>query len=147
MELNCKRCKAELVRDKERNCWYCPVCHPDPNPKAPPVEEPKSKLIDVKFTEQQIREIVRDELENWHIHKPPVTRGEIEVAAAQLIANGEVISEIKEASENPNDWRRRARELGINQKHKTKEQILEEIKQKEQAGTSGLETSPEGDNN
>ena len=92
-------CKKELTYLEDAKCWRCLVCNP--LPKAKPAVESKTKYLDVKvteervreiFTEQEerIREIVRDELENWYIQRPPVTREEV-----------------------PETWRQQAKRLGI----------------------------------
>ncbi len=88
----CRRCNGDLVRDEQRNCLICPICYP-PNRTSPVIEKEESKYLDVQMTEarvrkilaeqvevgeERIREIVRDELENWHIHKPPVTKTDID---------------------------------------------------------------------
>ena len=93
--MDCKRCKKELVKDEKRGCMFCPSCHP--LQKEQPKEEEKERhYVDIKMTEARVRVIVRDELENWHIQKPSVTR-----------------DEIKEVVAPPTDWRQQAKDLGI----------------------------------
>ncbi len=84
----CRRCNGELAYDEKRNCKFCPICYP-PNRKQPaPIKEEK-KYLDVKLTEKRAEEIaaklikelvpdmIREELENWHIPEPSVKRNEI----------------------------------------------------------------------
>ena len=122
---HCRYCQTELSYDEERNCKICLTCNPPRQEIAPP---PKSKknFIDVKVTEERVREIfkellsgdavreiVRDELENWHIQKPPVTKEEIPPPA-----------------DNQDDWRAKARELGIPLFQRTKKDVLADIEKK-----------------
>lgn len=53
---------------------------------------------------ERIREIIRDELENWHIQKPPVTRDEIDTSTN----NADIPIEPK-----PETWRQKARRMGV----------------------------------
>ena len=62
--MKCKICETELT-EMESGCTRCLKCYPitevsTPQPKK---ENPK---IDVHWTEERIRSIVQDELENWH---------------------------------------------------------------------------------
>ena len=92
-----QKCKRRLTfLGPPQNCWRCLVCNPIT--KTSKTGKPKrDKYIDVTITdamvreiikeeigsvsaglnEEQIREIVQDELANWHIQKPPATRDEI----------------------------------------------------------------------
>lgn len=87
-----QKCQRPLTRlGPPQNCWRCLVCNPIVEVK--PTEKPERKYIDVIVTkemvrdmikdsgagidEERIREIVVDEMANWHIHQPPVTRDEI----------------------------------------------------------------------
>ena len=70
--MKCKGCLGELVKDEKRGCFYCPVCHPPQEEIIPESEKSRDKYIDVPLTPEQesrIRNIVRDEIENWHIPK------------------------------------------------------------------------------
>ena len=98
----CKRCDTELVKDKDRGCLYCPLCHP-PQKKSVPTEELEKNYIDVKPSEMRRTEIIkiikevvpdliRDELENWI--KPVTTKAEPIIV------------------DNPN-WKSEAKELNI----------------------------------
>lgn len=111
---HCNHCRAELTKDEKRGCMICRVCHPAGDDK-PLVPQIKPKLLDVKFTEEQIREIVRDELENWHIQKPPVTKAEAK-------ETDEALRKI--------DWRAQAKELGIPLFQRKKADVLAEIAKK-----------------
>ena len=82
---HCVTCAAELTIDKKRGCKVCRLCHPEP--VAAPAPPPKAKaFLDVKLTEKRVSELIREivpdmireELENWHVQKPPVTKEEIE---------------------------------------------------------------------
>ena len=99
-------CKRELTWLEDTKCWRCLVC----NPLTPVgrTVEPEKKYIDVKLTEARVREICRDELENWHIQKPPVEVKEIDLALRS-------------------DWRQQAKELGIPLFQRKKEDVLQEI--------------------
>ena len=83
---HCRYCGEELSYDEARQCSTCLNCHPPKTATPAPAKE--TKYLDVKLTEgrvkemikeneERIRDIVRDELENWHIQKPPVTREEV----------------------------------------------------------------------
>ncbi len=129
--MKCKRCNGELAHDKKRDCLYCPVCHPLNKNVPSPLAE-KKQLLDLTTNEKRvaemlvenesrIREIVRDELENWHIQKPPVTKDEIKIAVEE------------------ETWREQAKRLGIELYHRKKEDVLADIAEKTK--------SPERDNN
>jgi len=95
-------CKRPLTYLKESRCWRCLICNPLPKKvEAPPQSE--HKYVDVKMTEDRVREIVRDELQNWHIQQPPVTRAEIN----QLPESQSFAEPIEE------NWRQKAKRLGI----------------------------------
>lgn len=86
-------CKRPLTWVERTGCWRCLICNPITEPKK--TEERKKKYIGVAMTEEmvieiikeqigsakkdedEIREIVRDELADWHVQKPPVTATEI----------------------------------------------------------------------
>ena len=101
-----QKCKRPLTFLEETNCWRCLVCNPIV--KTAPTVKKKDKYIDVKLTEDmvvkiikeqigsakvislsedQIREIVQDELANWHIQRPPVTKNETEQIFKDEYAN------------------------------------------------------------
>lgn len=113
----CKFCKTELFYDEKRGCSVCLKCNPLST--APVVtEKPKSNYVDVTMTEKRIREIVRDELENWHIQKPPMTRDEIIDERLNLSGSPVKKSGVQELTEDEIvvtkvNWRARAKELGI----------------------------------
>jgi len=113
----------------------------------------KEELADgVVVGEERIREIVRDELENWHIRKPPITGDEI----AEILPPSSVVP--KEQT-----WRQKAKELNIpiqketggmrkkvdvladieakqnesSQEREIDAQISEELRTEEQAGSGG----------
>lgn len=133
---HCNHCRGKLTKDEKRGCMICRVCHPESGDK-PLLPQKKPKLLDVKFTEEQIRDIikdemmgskfdeeqirdiVRDELENWHIQKPSVAKDEAKELTASL-------------TDPPRDfdWRKQAKELGINSFGRKKAEVLEEIAKK-----------------
>lgn len=99
----CKRCSTELVKDKDRDCFYCPLCHP-PQKASVPMEELEKNYIDVVPSEKRKEEIIkiikdvvpsmiREELENWM--KPTVT------------------TETEPVVEDDPEWRASAKELNI----------------------------------
>lgn len=142
----CRRCNGELTRDEKRNCWECLACYPKNRVQpAPPKEE--RKYIDVAMTEGRVREIVRDELENWHIQKPSVTKIEISEANKEILSrpvfdetnSGIVITEIDGVP-----WRQKAKELGINTFQMKKVDVLEEIKIKSRLAGQTETTSKTG---
>jgi hypothetical protein len=110
-----------LTFDKKRQCKVCLACHP-PQSATPPPPKEKKKYLDVKMTEGQVIEIIKDvvpdmireELENWHIQRPPVTKKEIKT------------------------WRQEAKEMGVPLNKKTggmrkKVDVLAEIELKKGA--------------
>lgn len=135
-------CKRPLTYLEKQGCWRCLVCNPLPKDAPKPIKE--KKFLDVKMTEVQvaemitkklaeqveigeerIREIVINELENWHIQKPPVTQNEIM----------EAIETEKDISPDK-DWRQQAKDLGIELFHRTKADVLAEIEAKTTLGNS-----------
>jgi hypothetical protein len=105
--MKCRLCGTELVKDEVRNCMYCEVCHP-PRIEPEPEPEKEKKLLDVQMTEERVREIIRDELENWHI--PSNTH--FEGTAEDLINKLETLKPKPENSIDKN-WRSMAKELEI----------------------------------
>lgn len=95
-------CKKELTYLEDTNCWRCLICNPLPK-NVTPEPEKEDRSVDVRLDKKQtialidkmVREIVRDELENWHIQEPSVTR-----------------EEVTEILDIPN-WREEAKELGV----------------------------------
>ena len=150
-------CKRPLTYLEEQGCWRCLVCNPMPKDVPKPIKE--KKFLDVKTTEGQvaemitkkltehievseekIREIVRDELENWHIQKPPVTKDEIEEYPTAVISQTINESRIEQAKEpEPPDWRQQAKDLGIELFHRKKVDVMKDIEEAENGGHSGTE--------
>ena len=139
--MNCKMCHTELTKmpEKQGDCLRCLTCKPIPKdvPKEP--EPEGNKKVDVKVTEARVREIVRDELENWHINKPPVTQKDImritNDAGDIVLANVELDGETTVTSNEPFimeplNWRDQAKALNISLYHKKKEVVLAEIEEK-----------------
>lgn len=83
-------CKKELTYLEEAGCWRCLVCNPIPK-EAVVKQGNKTKYVDVPWTEERIRDIVRDELENW---SKPTTSVDI-------------------TSATPETWRQQAKRLGV----------------------------------
>jgi uncharacterized Zn finger protein (UPF0148 family) len=131
---HCRRCRSQLIYDEKRGCKYCPVCHP-PSTVEPVELVKKKKLIDVQLTEERVREIVRDELADWHIQKPSVTVSE----AKTLIIDDDIPK---------TGWRAEAKELGIDvydkerKRPRKKVDVLEDIERAKNGGSSGTENEP-----
>ncbi len=147
-------CKKPLSRLESRGSWRCFHC--TPWPKGAPAPKQEKKFLDVAMTEkrvreiiakketmseERIREIVQDELMNWHIQKPSVTKSDIsEMTATEVEAAKEMLSRpvfdeknsgivITEIDGVP--WREKAKELGINSFGRKKADVLAEIKAKQ----------------
>lgn len=129
---HCRYCGEELSYDEKRDCKVCLICHPGkPDAPAKPTPE-KPKFLDERMTEARVREIVRDEMENWHIPKPSVTKEEVE----NLTNNVVVEPKVKEKT-----WRDKAKEMGVPTHYKVdgkhaggmrkKVDVLADIKAKE----------------
>lgn len=111
-------CKRELTYLEDTKCWRCLVCKPLPK-GTEVLEEVKKEYIDrtvnentlearlVEF-EEKVREIVRDELENWHIQKPSVTATEIQGLTQDVVIKDEVGLE-----PHIETWRQTAKRLNI----------------------------------
>ena len=148
-------CKRELTYLEESGCWRCLICNPIPKSNPTPSKE-KTKYIDVAMTEGRVREIVRDELENWHIHKPPVTATEVDNVTKILTrivdpppittrtkieqlttqVKDEVLG-IDVLRKDAKNWREQAKELGIPLFHRKKADVLAEIKERTNGRSSG----------
>ena len=123
---HCRYCRGELTYDEKRNYKICLSCHP---PKKPKSTSPKAtKYVDVKLTEERVREIVRDELENWHIQKPPVTKDDIVGMSSTYSTLGGITEPTIQFK--PVDYRQQAKELGIKTFGKKKVDVLKEIQDK-----------------
>lgn len=128
--MKCRKCEGKLTRDEKRGCHFCPVCNPLPT--APVItEEPEpNKRVDEPWTDKRIREIVQDELMNWHIRKPSVTVSEIKatVGGGEANVNKTVESET---------WRETAKRLDIpvydkdNKRPRKKLDVLKDIEEKQ----------------
>lgn len=145
-------CKRPLTYLEDSKCWRCLICNPLPK-DVPKFKEVK-KFLDVAMTEERvkeilteqviageerIREIVQDELENWHIQKPTVTKTETDNTVKLLnkivdpplsnaridgaVESGELITREPE----PLNWRQEAKELGIPLFQRKKADVLAEI--------------------
>ena len=125
-------CKRPLTYLEDSKCWRCLVCNPLPI-EAPPAPEKEHKYLDVQMTEERVREIVRDELMDWHWPTP--------VAEITQMPEG------KSPAEPVETWRQEAKRLGV-PLHKEpkgsgmrkKEDVLADIARK-------TTESPEGDTN
>ena len=149
-EQKCRRCSGDLTHDADRDCLYCGNCHPKNKVQpAPPKEE--KEYLDVKVTkkevfeilaahesavEERFREIVRDELENWHIPEPSVTKDGVDAIWLTELNTGVNVnpnvatapSTVKES-----DWRAQAKELGIPLFQRKKIDVLADIEAKKVA--------------
>lgn len=157
-------CKRELTYLEDSKCWRCLICNPVPS-TAPKQEEEKTKspipvphevseMIESKLAEQvevgeeRIREIVRDELENWHIQKPPVTKDEIADVTGEPENLATLTPFAAARKSNPDydplldappkamfeetkiNWRAEAKALGIKTFQRKKVDVLAEIAEK-----------------
>lgn len=142
--MECRNCKGELTKVKG-GCLRCLKCNPIIDVGAPQKRE--TKYVDVTITESRVREIVRDELENWHIQKPPVTKKEAEtmadVAVKEVLGENPADTAVKKMlgtstinTDGPiisePTWRDEAKELGIPLFHKKKADVLKEIEARKQ---------------
>lgn len=135
----CRRCSNELTEDPKRKCKVCLTCYPKAlETTIPPPEPEKKAFLDVKMTEERVREIVRDELENWHIQKPSLKATEVAALLEEATTLPEGVFRSPEELEALNkekvvvagDWRAQAKALNISLFHKTKEKVLAEIAEK-----------------
>lgn len=147
--MKCRRCNTELAYDDKRKCHYCPECHPLRNDPPPVTEKLPDRRIDVKPDEKRVIEIIkeivpdmiRNELENWYVQKPPITRSELEVntePANVTISPDTTTSTVSTFSTVDNellneiaagDWRDTARSMGIKTFQKSKDAVMREIEQ------------------
>jgi hypothetical protein len=97
--MECPACKTELT-ELESGCLRCLRCKPLPKENKNPVVKPDNKKVDQPWTEERIRTIVRDELEDWHkattVHTETGKLKLTEVAVPDKV-----------------DWRGEAKKLGI----------------------------------
>ena len=126
-----QKCKRPLTfLGPPQNCWRCLVCNPITETRK--TETPKRKYIDVTMTEdivrkiikeelqsvgkvesmttittdeERVREIVRDELADWHIPKPSVTKAEITTMTETPAINAKPVK--------PETWLQKAKRLGV----------------------------------
>ena len=131
-------CKKPLTWMKHGQCWRCLRCNPIQ--KSVPTEVPASKRIDVKpdinkvqdmidasMSEERIREIVQDELTNWHLQKPSVMKEDVdELIEKTTFTNNtpvEIPDEVARLTPTNNihiepeiveeTWRQKAKRLGV----------------------------------
>lgn len=107
--MKCRRCNGDLTRDEKRNCLRCLVCYPvqEVQPAAP---KDMSKYVDqgTKWTEERIREIVRDELADWQVPKPSVTAKEVVELTSPDTTESSIVAEVPQKT-----WRDKAKEMGV----------------------------------
>lgn len=166
----CRRCDGELIHDEKRNCLRCPVCYPENRVQTAPPEK-ETNYVDVALTEkrvkemlderiseyseageERIRQIVQDELMNWHIQKPPATLDEINnvLPVAVETRSGTRALTASEVEEMPTEarkqldqisgplkvdvpltYRQKAKRLGIRTSQRKKVDVLAEIAERE----------------
>jgi len=140
--MKCPKCGKEATYDERRECWQCFECNPVL--KEPViVEEPKRNYLDVRLTDERVREIVREEIENYlieqvkskevgseidELHRPDETDEHLR-ALSTATPNVETVVEVKQ----PYDWRLEAKRLGIPLFHRTKVDVLADIKAKKES--------------
>lgn len=140
--MKCKYCNTELTRDEKRNCLVCLACNPPQQTKPEPPKE-EAKYLDVKLTEERVREIVKDELENWCISNPSTTKEDIESQAAedldsavQTQSDADAATSVADTASTVN-WRAQAKALGIPLFQRKKEDVLADIAKKTKSPEQG----------
>ena len=152
---HCNHCRSPLSHDKERNCKVCRTCHPVQEIKTEPLpkdvatnpnlltfEERVEKILakHESVVEERIREIVRDELENWHIHEPSVKQDDVDAiwqtetagnTNTATVGRQAMVSEVAAIQLEP-DWRAQAKELGIPLFQRKKVDVLADIEAKKE---------------
>lgn len=118
----CRRCNGKLAFDDKRKCSFCPICYPPNRIQPTPVKQDK-QFLDVKVTEKRVIEliqeyvppIVRRELENWHIQKPPVTVEELKEEVKGLVNNLDLGSDTNNVPTEPiqETFLEKAKRMGI----------------------------------
>lgn len=142
--MNCKNCSTELTQMTnaagEPTCMRCLKCHPLPvemKPEQKKKDEPR--YVDVPWTEERIRNIVVDELENWHkmttVNDGDMTLTEVAVPDELIkpkvvVAGGGEIPENVEIPDSPPKWTDQAESLGISWRGRKKIEVLDEIEAK-----------------
>lgn len=118
----CRRCNGKLAFDDKRKCSYCPACYPPGRQqKVVPVEQ--KPYLDVKMTDKRVIELInehvpsmiRKELENWHIQKPPVTVEEVKEEVKDLVNNLDLGSDTNNVptESKPETFLEKAKRMGI----------------------------------
>lgn len=134
--MKCRKCTSELQYDEKRRCSFCPVCNPPQKAAQPTEERQVNNRVDEPWTEERITEIIkkvvpamiRDELENWHIPKPSVTRA--------AILDDTVVLAVEVVEDESKNWRATAKALDIPMYDKEKKRprlkvdVLRDIKEK-----------------
>ena len=158
-------CKRPLTWMEKQKCWRCLVCNPIP--KDAPKREERKPFLDVHPDEVRVaemiksamagvREVIQDELMNWHIQKPPATRDEI---AETLPISSENAYETGGVSATPTTkpetWLQKAKRLGVKTHYdeggmRKKVDVLADIEAKENKPVEKTVSddgfvSPEGD--
>ncbi|KKN08261.1 hypothetical protein LCGC14_1058470 [marine sediment metagenome] len=148
-------CKRPLTYLEDSKCWRCLICNPIPK-TVPKVLPKKPALLDNKVTEERveqmikevsgisedkIREIVQDELMNWHVPKPSVTAGEVDTLTKpetymQKAKRLGVATHYKANGTMAGGMRKKADVLADIEKE---ENVQEELRTEEQAGGGGGE--------
>lgn len=158
-----QKCQMPLIWLEGRNNWRCFNNKCSPWPKKVEPQKLEEKTIDIhpdkpqieqmiterlkgqsSLSEDRLREIIQEELTNWHIQKPSVTRDEI----AETLPPSLVVSK-------PETWLQKAKRLGVTTHYaeggmRKKVDVMAdmEIKEKEHlekaVSNDGL-VSPEGD--
>jgi hypothetical protein len=113
----------------EDTCLRCLKCNPMPNGNKIVKAKKENVRVDVPWTEERIRDIVRDELENWH---------QTTVLTKQKEGWGEdepVVVATDVAVPDKVDWRGQAKKLGVSLVKetggaRTKASVLEDIEAK-----------------
>jgi len=140
-ERTCKFCGTELAFEEARNCYRCMKCNPDTELRTP-VKKEDPKYVQEGLTDRQksqVREICRDELENWHqittVHKETGALKLTDVAIKNdmdnvVVKGGGDIPEGVEIPSEPPKWTDQAESLDIKWRGRKKDDVLQEIEDK-----------------
>lgn len=142
--MKCRRCNGELERDEKRDCLRCPVCYPIQEAQPEP-EKDMSKYVDVgkKWTEEGIRALIKDELEDWYLQRPSVTAKDVVALTTETGTlpdeEAAVVPTVEQTQLPTKTWRDVAKGMNVSlydherKCPRKKVDVLEEIKQKTEA--------------
>jgi hypothetical protein len=151
LESQCRRCAAPLRHDPVRNNSICRFCYPK-NRVIPKPRKEEKLFLDVKPDEKKIKEMIENSEKGMeerikeaadaaakaaveaYIESQKVGPVETEepgpTGPAEPVEEAEVQDTEGSLEEKYPDWRAKAKELDIDQYHKSKKQVLKEIEAK-----------------